>query len=305
MSRQIPISSVSQSGANPGSFVLGPTVGDNPSGDWTGVFKGKFYRDPAGLTQTFYNANGTLRTPPAGYQLISATTFTIIENPSYNGRYTVYTQEGTTNDPSNPSSTFGGGLTTVRVNEPIGAPQNASHLTNTGFVTNVSTYYLLVANESPIIVPSGVILENRPVEFVGRNYSGWGELIHQNLIELAQHYSGATAPTNPFLGQIWYDTTSAPFLAKIYDGSAWSVLNSTFFAPANSFRHTQATAATTWTVNHNLNASSPFIVHATFFVDTGGGVIKPILPQDMTYVSANQLTVTFSTTYSGYALIRL
>lgn len=305
MTRRIPISSVSQSGANPGSFVLGPTSGDNPTGNWTSVFQGKFYRDAAGTTQTFYNADGTLRTPPAGYQLIEATTFTVIDNPSYNGRYTVYTQEGTTADAANPSSTFGGGLTTVRVNEAIGAPQSPSHLTNTGQVTNISTYYLLVSNESAIVVPPGVIIENRPIELVGRNFSGWGEVVQQNLIEAVQHYAGATAPASPYRGQIWYDTTSSPFLVKVYDGSAWSVINSSFFAPANSFRHTQSTAAATWTINHNLGASTPFIVHATFFVDTGGGVIKPILPQDVTYVSANQMTVTFSTSFSGYALVRL
>lgn len=291
--RRIPISSISQSGANPGTIVVGPTT-DNVSGDWTQVFRGRFYRDALGNTQPFYSSP----TPPSGYVLIQATTFSVVDNPSYGGRYTVYTQPsmlGLT------SSTYGGGVTTVRVNEPIGAPLNPAHLTS-GFVTNVSTYYITVPPDAPIIIPPEVILENRSVDLPGRSFSGWGEVFLQNLARQAQNFAGPTAPPLPFVGQPWFNTTNSEF--RVWNGSSWSLLNGTVFATSSSFRHEQTVAASTWTVNHGLNLPAPFVAHASFFVDVGGGVYKPILPSDMTYVSANQLTVTFSTPYVGIALVR-
>lgn len=291
--RRIPISSIAQSGANPGTITVGATS-DNTGGDWTSVFQGRFYRDAAGNTQPFYSSP----TPPAGYSLIQATTFAVIDNPSYAGRYTVYTQPSAV---GLASSSFGAGLTTIRVNEPISAPLNPAHLTS-GFVTNVSTYYITIPPEAPIVVPPEVLIEARSVELPGRNFSGWGEVFLQNLARQTQNFSGTVPPTAPFVGQPWYNTTNGEF--RIWNGSAWTLLNGTVFASANSFRHTQSSAAATWTVNHNLGVASPFIVHASFFVDTGGGVIKPILPSDMTYVSGNQFTVSFSTPYTGFALVR-
>lgn len=302
MTRRIPIQSATQSGGvgSPGSFVLQGTVNDNPAGDWTSVFRGKFYRDSIGTTQTFYLADGTLRSAPAGYQLIEATTFTVTGNPTFDGRYTVYTQKGTTADAANPSSTFAAGATSVKVNEPVPAGVVGAGV----FATNISTYYLLVSSGSPIVVPPATNITDQPVELVGRNFSGWGEVFQQNLLRAVQHYAGTIAPTGPFLGQMWYDTSVSPSVMKIWDGAVWTVVNSAAFADLSSFRHTQSTPAATWTVNHNLGAAAPFIVHASFFVDPGDGTTKPILPQDVTYVTANQLTVTFSTAYAGYALIR-
>ena len=304
--RKISISSVIQSGTGqPGAFVLSPTT-DNTSGNWTAVFKGRYYRDPTGQTQTFYLPDGSARPVPSGYQLIEATAFTVTDNPSYNGRYTVYTQAGTTADASHPSSVFSGGFTTVRVNQPIGAPLTGSHSSNTGVVSNVSTYYLLVAGESaPVIVPPAVEITDRPIDLTGRDFSGWGEILHQNLLNAVQHYASVSSPPNPYLGQMWYDLSTTPALMKIWTGSVWDTVNGGAFAPASSVRHTQSVASTTWTITHGLGAAAPFVVNHSFFVDVGGGVIKPILPQDVTYATANSLTVTFSTAYAGYALIRL
>lgn len=291
--RRIPIVSITPSGSNPGFITVDPTP-DNPSGDWSQVFQGKFYRDAGGATQPFYSSP----TPPAGYVLIQATTFSVIDNPSYAGRYTVYTQPSALGQPS---STYGAGKTVIRVNEPVGAPQAPADAT-AGFITNVSTYFITVPPASPIIVPPETIIEDKAVDLPGRSFSGWGEVLLQNLARQVQSFAGATAPPVPFVGQVWYSTSNGEF--RVWSGSAWSLLNGTVFATAASFKHAQTVSAQTWTISHNLDVPAPFIVHASFFVDVGGGSIKPILPSDVTYIDANQLSVTFSTTYSGYALIR-
>lgn len=302
MTLHIPISSVSQSGPNPGTIVLGPTV-DNPSGDWSAVFQGQHYRDSAGVTQTFYRPDGTLRPAPGGsYRLVPATTFTVAGNPSYNGRYTVYTQRGTEADPSNHSSTFGGGLTSVKVTQPVGRASDAQDLFNTGYISSVSTYYLLIVGEPPVIVPPGTVLDDRPIPLVGADTIDWGGISQQATLRLVQHFASTEPPANPYLGQQWYDLTTG--LMHVWTGPTWAVINSHAFAPVTSFRHTQTDAATTWTVDHNLGATWPFAVHASFFVDTPDG-LKPAQPADVTYATANRLTATFPTASTGVVLVRL
>lgn len=291
--RRIPLLNVTQTGANPGTFTVG-TLADNPSGDWTSVFRGKYYRDSVGNTLEFY----TSATTPAGYSLIEATTFSVVDNPSYSGRYTVYTQPSAG---GLASSTFGSGQTTVRVNEPLGTPGSPADLT-AGYITNVSTYYLVRVGDTAIVVPPGVDLTSLPLELVGRGFSGWGEVFQQNLLRAVQNFAGGSAPSNPLVGQNWLNTTDG--IERVWNGTAWTVVNSAAFAPASSFRHVQTSAAATWTISHNLNTPSPFLVNASFFVDTGGGVYKPILPSDVTYVDANTITVTFTVSHTGYALIR-
>lgn len=43
--------------------------------------------------------------------------------------------------------------------------------------------------------------------FVGRNYSGYGEIQNENFLKLLEHFSNSTPPTNPILGQTWYNTS--------------------------------------------------------------------------------------------------
>lgn len=291
---RIPILNITQSSSTQGRFVVGPTT-DNLSGDWTQIFLGKYYRDAAGNTLPFYSSAST----PAGYTLVEATTFTVIDNPSYNGTYTVYTAT----EASDPSSWVPSPIqaqTIIKVNEPIGAPLISAHA-STGFITNISTYWLAVAGGQAVVVPPRSIVENFSLDFAGRNFSGWGQVLFQNLVRQAQNFAGQDAPPNPFVGQTWFNTALNEL--RVWTGSQWNQIATTVAAPA--FKHTQTPAASTWTVTHNLGAASPFIVDATFFVNVGGGSFKPILPSDVTFVNANQLTVTFTSPYSGYALVRL
>ena len=297
MSRSFPILSVAPTAgpSQPGTFVI--------AGDLTAVFQGKFYRqfpEPAWptvpATQAFHTSPNSV---PPGFRLIIATTFEVIDNPSYNGKYTVYTRPSALGQPS---SSFGGGNTTIRVNEQVGAPTVPAHATNTGSIINVSTFLLDVAGEAPLVLPPTTKFDARRIDLFGRSSTGWGEGYAQNFIDLTQHFAGAAAPVNPFLGQIWYNTTTST--ALVFNGTAWATLNGGVFAPATSFRHTQTVAATTWTIDHNLGAAAPFIVLVQFFRDVGGNA-KMILPSDITFVNANTLTCTFSNAETGWALVRL
>jgi hypothetical protein len=193
----------------------------------------------------------------------------------------------------------GGGNTQIRVNESLPAYSGAD--LTAGYVTNISTYLLVVTGEASQLVLEQQDLVNRPVELMGRQSTGWGEVMFQNLLRQAQSFAGPSAPANPFLGQLWFDTINELLMIRQLGG--WAVTNTAFFGGA-PFRFTQSSASTTWTVNHNLGLTAPYVCTFDFFVDSGGGVYKPILPSDVTFVSANQLTATFSQAFTGYAIIR-
>lgn len=291
MSLRLSILSVTpSSGSTPATFVVGAEA-VNPSGDFTEVFQGRFYWSETDPPQPAYTTP-----PPAGYQLIQATTFVVEDNPSYNGRYTVYTPV----DGSSPaSSSFSGGQTTIRVAEPVGAPLLTAHLA-TGTITSISTYFIFFDGASALVVPPGLTKSLAGLDFPGRSTFGWGARYAQNFARLLQSSAGTTAPADPVPGQLWYDPSTG--VLSVFDGG-WAPANAGAFAPASSYRHEQTAPQSTWTIMHNLNVPAPYVVHASFFVNTAAGV-KPVLPTDVTYDGPNQLTVNLTAMTTGYALIR-
>jgi microcystin-dependent protein len=82
-------------------------------------------------------------------------------------------------------------------------------------------------NNGSIVVADGQVDDyTTSINFVGKNFPGYGTYIAENFLHMLENFSSATAPANPIIGQLWYDTdvTSAepqPQL-KIYDGTTWS-----------------------------------------------------------------------------------
>jgi hypothetical protein len=291
--RRIPIVSIIP------SSVAGVPSSINVSLDYTNIFHGKEWINAAGTRFPIYtydaDGSGLAPSAPVGTGILLATTFEIVENSTakYNGRYTVFTKS-TIGSPN--SSEFSGGICTIRVNETM--PSGAGAELSTGYITNISTYSLTVAGESSITILERQNIQNRPLELMGNQTSGWGEVIQQNLVQITQNFAGVSAPSNPFLGQLWYDTVSGNI--KIYTGGTWTVANSNAFSP---YRYVQSTPDTIWTITHNLNLQAPYICSIDTFVNVAGSY-KPILPNDVTFQSANVTVVAFSTSYAGYAVVR-
>lgn len=59
---------------------------------------------------------------------------------------------------------------------------------------------------------------------IGKNYSGFGEALNENLIKLLENFSETTAPANPVRGQIWFD--SSELKLKVYNGAAFVPVSS-------------------------------------------------------------------------------
>lgn len=263
------------------------------SGDYTRIFQGKFYRNP----DTEQTVPGYTTPVPAGYSFIRATTFEIIGNVRFAGRYTVYSPISSSDTPS---SVFANGKTTIKLADvmPQILPGDPPTVTGDGYIVNCSTY-LVSTFTGDIVIPPNVDIVKYPVEFIGRDFDGWGEIFLQNIANVACNFAAPNGPANPFIGQTWYDTDDAQ--VRVWQGSSWELLNKESLGI--TFRHVQSTASRVWTVNHMLNLKAPFIGICQFFVDEGNGP-KMIFPSDVEYVNQNQMTVTFTNPEIGYVLVR-
>jgi hypothetical protein len=53
------------------------------------------------------------------------------------------------------------------------------------------------------------------IKLVGKNYSGYGEFIAEDLIHMLEHFAETTAPTSPITGQLWFNTAKNKI--NVYD----------------------------------------------------------------------------------------
>lgn len=81
--------------------------------------------------------------------------------------------------------------------------------------------YTDAVNKGIITVEDGTINDETSITFVGRNYSGYGQVFAENFLHLLENFANSTAPERPVEGQLWYDTSVGVDQLKIYDGTNW------------------------------------------------------------------------------------
>jgi len=57
------------------------------------------------------------------------------------------------------------------------------------------------------------------ITLIGRNYSGFGEYLNENLVKMLENFAGSSQPSHPLAGQLWYDVTQGRI--KVYSGTGW------------------------------------------------------------------------------------
>ena len=80
------------------------------------------------------------------------------------------------------------------------------------------------------------------INLFGKNYPLYGEFQNENFIKLLQNFAGATAPTKPLPGELWYDTTTG-FL-KVYTGTTFTPVSPVIVA--NTAPTTTVSGAEWW-----------------------------------------------------------
>lgn len=160
---------------------------------------------------------------------------------------------------------------------------------------------------------------------IGKNYSGYGTFLNDNLVHLLENSSSDTAPTTPLTGQLWWDTAGN---LKVYTGSAFKSLAA---ITASASQPSGPVTGNQWwdTVNQQFNVyngSGFTLIGPAFTSNTGtsGTIVGTILDsnavshvavnvyvsntlisiisKDSTYTPATAITG-FSTVKAGFNLI--
>lgn len=58
-----------------------------------------------------------------------------------------------------------------------------------------------------VIVPDRTIKVVAGLRLLGKNYSSYGEIMAENLVQMLEHHALDTPPANPLQGQVWFNTT--------------------------------------------------------------------------------------------------
>jgi hypothetical protein len=111
-------------------------------------------------------------------------------------------------------------------------------------------------------------------------------------------YEGATPPYNTDV--LWYDTGSSGIDGVGATGATGAVGATGAAGLGSVYLHTQGIAATTWTVNHNLNNQ---YVNVEPVDATGNSYVGRYDYPTITFIDANSLSLTFTSATTGYAAI--
>jgi hypothetical protein len=66
------------------------------------------------------------------------------------------------------------------------------------------------------------------ITLVGKNFSGYGEYINENLVKMLENFAGDAQPNAPLVGQLWFDITENRI--KVYSGNEWKSVGTSALA---------------------------------------------------------------------------
>ena len=75
------------------------------------------------------------------------------------------------------------------------------------------------AEKDPIVIEDQTINTDTSIKLPGRNSTGYGAAIAEDLLHMLENFASPTEPTNAIEGQLWYNNSSEQLL--IYDGTVW------------------------------------------------------------------------------------
>jgi hypothetical protein len=93
-------------------------------------------------------------------------------------------------------------------------------------------YILYKTNGSVLTtVDDASLNSSTDLSFVGRNYSGYGQVVNDNFVKLLENFANGTAPATPIQGQLWFNSAKKT-LNFSHNGKAFKSIANMFFRPA-------------------------------------------------------------------------
>lgn len=169
-------------------------------------------------------------------------------------------------------------------------------------------------------VSDGTIDSTTDLKFIGKNYSGYGELLNENFVSLLENFSNTSAPSAPLAGQLWWDSSGS--LLKVYTGSAFKTVSSSTSAasdPASGivgdlFWHTtnnqlKVYNGSGWTTIGPLSTtgsgqSGPVVESITDTGATSHVIVKMYVNDTIVSIISKDSVFTPNTSISGFATIK-
>ena len=68
-------------------------------------------------------------------------------------------------------------------------------------------------------ITDGTVDNTTSIQLFGKSFSGFGEGLNENLVKLLENAASTSAPTSPFRGELWFDTSTNQL--KVYDGTSF------------------------------------------------------------------------------------
>lgn len=62
------------------------------------------------------------------------------------------------------------------------------------------------------------------ITLIGKNYSGFGEILNENLVKMLENFASTTRPKSPLKGEIWFDSSENRL--KVYNGVDFATVGS-------------------------------------------------------------------------------
>ncbi len=95
------------------------------------------------------------------------------------------------------------------------------------YTVNYST-----STKSPIIINTATVDNSTSLSLIGKNVSGFGELLAENFLHILENFASPVAPSSPIEGQLWYDTSDINkkvLKVKSGIGSDWRPVSNIYF----------------------------------------------------------------------------
>jgi len=113
------------------------------------------------------------------------------------------------------------------------------------------SYTITYANgANSIVIADGTVDNSTSLSLVGKNYPNYGQYLDQNFLYMLQNFASGSQPSNPIVGQIWYNTTKGAL--QVYNGVIFKNIAS---ATNSSVAPTSSVAGDLWfdSANQQLN----------------------------------------------------